>query len=204
MGIVANSIVFEGPLPDLTEIVERVTGIAGQPVAMIEPEADEELDLYDLNVTLELAGARKTRITVKVYRPGSVREYCEGTDFPMPEAVDGYGETGAVRTVYLRGYLGQELALFHLTLLALESLGGRRAHPIADDVRRRYGEPISDSEAARWRREPKAASVLGALLWVLLVPWLILSGCVTVLMLLPALPRMLWKAVRADRGGGSR
>ena len=145
MGTVTNSVTFEGPLPDLAEITHRAAEIVGLPVEVIERETDSE-ELYEVYVLLELAGARQTQIELVIHA-----EDAES----IAEPAAGPEETGTSRAVHLKSYEGQPPFLFDAIILALESLGGRPAPPVHDEIRRRHEKPIAVVELATWGTEAR-------------------------------------------------
>ncbi len=196
MGTVLHSATFEGKHPDLAEVVEKVTEIAGLPVEVTELAHDPEFDLYDLEAEIQLAGFPETMLKLRCYRPGAVREYCgEGQDgFPMPEVVEGYEETEELRKVHMQAYVGQPPFLFDITRLALESLGGRLVIDIEDEVRKRHEKPVTATDFAEWERRFKRDLQRGLARAVVALP----LNCARWLVLLLTLPWRLWKAYQAD------
>jgi hypothetical protein len=203
MGIVAGDAVFDGTAPQLQGIAEKVTELTGLAVEVTESDAEVKANLYDLHGYLAFACAPQSRIEVHAYRPGAVKELCEemfgDADFPLARVVKGRNEAPGTQTVYLRGFIGQEMTLFFATELALEALGGRSKYPLPEDVRRECGTPIS--EAQLQERMRKTAREMGSMFLVglLLFPLLLPLWIVGLLWFVVTLPWRIWQACRLYR-----
>src|SRR5262245_32551971 len=112
MGVVVTEVVFEGPVPELSHIADKVTELSGLPLSITESGADVTGDLYDLHAHLAFDCAPETQMEVHAYRAGAVKEFYDqtfgGADLPMAKRVQGLNEPAGTLAVYLRGYIGQE------------------------------------------------------------------------------------------------
>jgi hypothetical protein len=203
MGVVVVQVAFDWHAPDLSRIAEKITELSGLPLKVIESGADVKADLYDWHAHLMFTCDPEVQLKLHCYRAGAVQECYRQTfgdaRLPMAKYVQGLNEAPGTQTVYLRGYVGQELTLLLVTELALEALGGRPHHPISEEVRREYGAPINATQLEARRRQAKKQALDTALVGVLLLPVLIPLWFVGFALFVGLMPWRLWKAYRLYR-----
>ena len=171
MGIYADSVVFLGTPPDPDTVCIEIEKICGLPASFQPDELDEEL--AEISGKLQFPGFERSAVSLKLYRPGAVARHCDEDDFPMPEIVDGFADHENRRTVYLRGYVGQEMTLFQLTLLALEHLGGEvsGAGFLRDEDRDSLLQPLTHSELRRRHLKTHIPTgIAGIFMWIIFFP----------------------------------
>lgn len=181
MGIIHSEIKFKNRTPTAREIAAQVTRIVGLEVAVTEEPRVAESDLYDVHAKLSFVASPKSPIEITSYRPGVLKERMslEGTNLsPFAEMVEGANETPGSQSLYLRGYIGQEVTLYFAIELACEALGGQLGEPLPDDIRREYGRPIPVAELRRRHRKVERQGALMFCLLVVLSPVIIASTLV--------------------------
>ncbi len=199
MGIVIGEVVFVGKVPEPAAIQAAMTRQCGLPVIMTEGGPAITDDLYEFDGRLAFAAAASNSIEIFAYRPGAVRRLynqltADGELLPERQlkCITGWDQAPGTQSVHLRGYLGQEMTLFMVALITLESLGGRPKHPISERARRLCSGPISNEELARRIRKERSLSVAGTLISVAFLPLMLLQLLCSILIL----PVRLWKARR--------
>src|SRR5439155_2213305 len=81
-----------------------------------------------------------------------------------------------------------------ITVLALESLGGRPRAPISDEVRREFGTPITAAQFQERRRLWQKQMQRTAFVALLFLPFSILLFFLTLLVMMVTLPWNIWRA----------
>jgi hypothetical protein len=200
MGVVVSEVSFDGQAPELSRIADKVTELSGLPLSVTESGADVKGNLHDRHAYLAFAYYPEARLELDSYRPGAVKECYQqtlgDTRLHMAKYVQGLKEAPGTKTVYLRGYVGQEPTLLFVTQLALEALGGRPRYPISDEVRREYGTPITVSQLEARRRKVRKQAQAAALVGVLLLPVLIPLWLVGFVLFVVILPWRMWTAFK--------
>jgi len=158
MGIVTQSVRFNGHAPPLERIIEEMNRIAGLPLHVEESSAEVKGKVFDLHAKIAFNCLRSHGIEVYTYLPGSVQRVIDGAGLSGPglaKVVEGGREPPGTQTVVLRGYSGQELSIMYAAVLALESLGGTARTPVDPKIREEFGTARSSTQlklkAARLR-----------------------------------------------------
>ncbi len=203
MGMFFGSVTFPGQAPDLARITAAVTERSGLALAVEESGADIKGGLHDMHARLAFACAPREQLELYSYRPGAVKAFSESVlvDVPFPTArfLQGMNELEGAQTVYLRASLGLEPTLLAFTLLALEALGGRLAHPFPEDLRRQYGAPVTVADLEERHRQLGKQARLAAAVVLLLLPVLIPLWCLGFCLFLVMLPWYIGKACQLYR-----
>lgn len=207
MGRIFASVEFPGHAPPLVDICAAITRVCSMPVAVIESNSD---DLRDLDATIAFECAKESTLDLLVYRPGAAATFCDesfddaANTSLMKSVVQGANEPAGAQTVYLRGVLGQERTLFVTTVLALETLGGRPANPIADEERREFARPVSETELLKRQRAMDRDIVMIVLIAFLLLPVLVVAWLAGALWAIFSIPLHVWRDWRASNQSHSR
>ena len=173
MGLVFDQVSFDGRAPDLALIAAKVTELNGLRVIVEQADAEVKGPLCDQHGHIAFACAPQEKLELCTYQPGAVRkfhdEFTDGVELPIEKFVQGLNEPAGTQVIYLRSIFGVE-TLTGMTLLALESLGGRLREPISDELRREYGRPITEAELQQRRRQVQRQMWKAGLLALLLLP----------------------------------
>lgn len=200
MGVVINEVAFQGRAPQLSDIADKITEVSGLPLSVTESGEDVKGDLYDLHGYLAFACAPEQQLEIHAYRGGAVRKLCEemfgNVRLPIRKCVQGTNEPAGTQSVYLRGYIGQELTLLATTTLALEALGGRPKHPVGDEERREYETPITPAQLEERRRKVAKQMQPVAVVGLLLLPVMIPLWIVGIIVMMPW---CIWKGYKVYR-----
>jgi hypothetical protein len=173
MGPMFDQVSFVGRAPDLTSIAERVTALCGLRVILKRSDREDNEILYDQHGSMAFACSPQEAITVFTYKPGAVRksftDLTDGVELPLSPHVLGLDEPDGIQAVHLEGYVGLE-TLMAVTLLALESLGGKPRKPISEECRREYERTITEGELLKRRRQTNRRLWKLGILYLLLLP----------------------------------
>jgi hypothetical protein len=151
MGLISQSVMFEGPAPSLAQIVEKIVAIAGLPLNVEESSSEIKGGVFDLHATIGFAALPSHSIKIYTYRKRAVQKIIAQTGLSAPglaKVVEGANERPGTETICLQAYHGQDLTAMDVATLALESLGGQPRKPISPEMRKQYSKPLS---AARFR-----------------------------------------------------
>jgi hypothetical protein len=207
MGIITEEVRFEGQAPDAARIADKVKEIIGLPIILHESGPEMRCDFHSLHAQLAFARFPKQRVELTAYRPGAVQELQKrnGTDtLPFARAVQGAHERPGTQTVYMRGYIGQELTIIFATMLALEALGGHLREPVSEEMRREYGSRIATAELERRQRKVERQSLLTLLLGTILLPILLPLWAASIVWHLVKIPWRIRKAIKLVRSQSDR
>ena len=184
MGLVLQTVVFESTAPSLSRIVEKIVEIGGLPLDVQESTSEIRGDVYDLHARIGFACLPSHGTKIYTYRTGAAKEHLEQAGMSekiVAEAVDGVPERTGTQTVYPQGYVGQDLTIMEVTILALESLGGRPRNAPSPKVRERYAKPVSARQLFLRKQSLRLRGVLSAVCAVLVMPFaLIYVACCVV------------------------
>ena len=197
MGIVFDQVRFDGRAPELSEIASKVTELCGLPLIVEQSDANEKGNLYDQHGHFAFACVSQEQVEIHSYRPGAVRafydEFTDCVELPSEKFVTGLNEPAGTQAIYLTGFVGLE-TLMTVTLLALESLGGRPRGPISDETRREYGGSITEADLLKRRRQLHRQVRSAGLILLLMLP---VTLPIFVLGLFMHLVTMPWRLRRA-------
>lgn len=186
----------------MERIAAQVMEASGLPLTVCGSGAELRGRLYDMHAQLAFMQAPKTQVMLTSYRPGSVKELLQQQGMegvPIAKVVQGAAEPPGTQTVYMKGYVGQEPALFWAVALALEVLGGRLREPISEEMRRKHGGRITPSELDRRHRQSRRKGMLSLVVGLLLLPVLIPVWALSIAWYLLTLPWWLRKAYRVAK-----
>lgn len=199
MGMMFGTSHFSDTPPQLTEICERMEAICGLPVLVHEKDSGPG---YVYEATIAFAANPDLELKISLSDREAMRQNIDETcDDPvlrsmMKNTVQGANAPPGTNSVHLQGYLGQEVTLMMVTLLALESLGGVTDQPFSKEERQEFERFISEEElearcmeAAKQVRRSQYTALLTLPLWLPI--WLL--GMVAFVIMLP------WKILQANR-----
>jgi hypothetical protein len=168
MGLVLGQVSFPGDPPGLEEVADRITARSGLPV---RAEPLDSYGMYRLHGRLSFICAPEVGVELYCYtREQRQRTMGMFVEFGMvsPEALEAPLRPGCV--VHLKSYVGVEPTLFLQAQLALEELGGTLSEPLSDDLRQKYGGPVTLAEVHRRVRAEQRAMATVCLVNLLLLP----------------------------------
>lgn len=207
MGLVFDHVNFDGRAPELSRIADTVTKLCGLPVTLQLSDLAERGGFHDQHGHIAFACAPNEQLEIYSYKPGAVRkhydEFTEGVELPIEKAVQGLHEQAGTQSIYLRGWVGME-TLMAVTVLALESLGGRPRVPISDEMRREYGAPITEADLFERRRQLQKQLRRVGLIQILLLPVTFPIFVIGVFVRLATMPWRLRKAWKLTKDAISK
>jgi hypothetical protein len=176
MGLVSTDVKFEGKAPPLSRIVEKIKEIGGLPLVVEESNSEIRGDLYDLHERIGFACLANHDIKIYSYRDGAVKKFLEQSGMskmPVANVVEGAREPTGTQTVYLEGYMGQDLSIMDVTILALESLGGHPRIAPTREVREKYAKPLAEQQLNQRKRSLRLRGIASAIVAVLALPFVL-------------------------------
>ncbi len=201
MAVVTQEVMFEGMAPGPAAIETAIARLGGLPATLTEDGPGIKGDLYDLHGRLAFACGRSNSIEIFSYSPGAVRRHYEQMSAGAPavlgrqlQGMTGLDESPGHQSIHLRAILGQELTIFTVAALALESLGGRIRRPIPEEARLRCAGPMTREALDRRVRKARWVAFGGMVLFVVLLPVTLVR---LVLWAVFVMPVRLWKARRS-------
>jgi hypothetical protein len=175
MGKVCHTVVFDRKAPDLCRVAEKITEITTLPV-LVQYLSPAEMSSSGSDASIAFACAPKEKFAVRTVRR-------------VPTTIHGPGADSETQAICLESFVGQECTIWHATLLALEALRGRPVPSIPEDVRKKYGRPITASQLKRRRHmELIGATIFFALTLPVIIPVYLLYILFFITFLLIAFP----------------
>ncbi len=205
MGATVTAFEFPDHVPPLGDICAKITEICSLPVVVLVPFADETEDV----AKIAFEYARDMTVDVFALRRRAVATLChELSDHPVDSeftgSVCGADEPEGAPTISLFGFVQDDLTLFHVTELALESLGGTPLEPISQATRNEYTLPITESELRQRQRRKKRQNVGGLVLAICTMPIVLPLGVVWSII---TMPFTIWRdrrLVAKNEEGGAK
>lgn len=200
MGMSFIDVTFDGEAPPLSKITGQITAITGLPV-IVRESCDDSLFHFHARLAFEAVPDHSIEITA--YRPAAVRRQMEEmgmSDQPVAQFVQGANEPKGTQTVYLQGFVESEPTLMMSTAIALEALGGRvKDHRMTDELRSKFGQPISAAELERRHGQAQNRVLLSCLIWIVLLPLMIPCWLIAIAWSCLTMPFRIWRAYQVVR-----
>jgi hypothetical protein len=197
MGIVLQRTVFAGEPPSLTAIAESLERVTGLAAAVEDTRLADGASLYALHARVAFACDPAESVTVYAYPPGAVKAFCGEAfaDSPpwMTNVVEGVHDTPERRTVYVRGYAGQEPTLLVAMDAALEALGGA-PEPLSRDAIEPFDVRVTPAELVRRRRKNRRQ---GYWMMAVVVPITLIALPISLVWAVVTMPWRVWRGYRA-------
>lgn len=206
MGIVRQSVLFDGNVPDLEDLRAAITRISGLSVIVVRTLTD---DLHEWDVRIAFECEADYFVEVCAYRRGAVQQFLdedigEAEQMLFKGHVEGANEPAGKQGVYVQAHMGQEPTLYATTVLALESLGGTTARSLPDELRQEYGKVVSEVELHERvrdaKRQMRRVKWWAALLMPIFIPIWFAGGVLAVM----TLPFRVYKAARVVKDAKRR
>jgi hypothetical protein len=178
LGLVTQSVEFEGPAPPLLSIVDKIVEIGGLPLQVEESTPEIRADLYDQYARIGFACLTAHDIKIYTYLDGAVKNFLERSGMnklPIAKVMVGANERPGSQTVYLEAYRGQDLTIMDVTVLALESLGGRPRVAPSPEVREKYAKPLTEAQLIVRKQSLRLRGLAHAIVAIMAVPFILIG-----------------------------
>ena len=198
MGKYSADIAFNSPAPKPEVICEKASSLCGYPITFkLHEEFDDDLLEYQVEVNFE--GFDYNSVVMYAYRDGAVKaledEFSDEVEHTFIIKTQGYDDRDGRQTVYLEGYIQDEITLYQVLLKTLSYF-----NPLPDehggfedfDIPQLTQESIEELYLANERRERRRLP-LYILYGVLTILWIPFSFLWTLLTLPFAIYRIYRK-----------